>query len=378
MTRRVLFVVNHLMGAGHLARVLNLGRAFRDDGYDTHVLSGGFPVPQFDTTGMTLHQMPPIKSDGANFSRLLTLEDTPVHDDYHASRVTKALETLHNVQPDILIIELFPFGRRNLKQEYLEFLGGVAALSQPPKILCSIRDILSPPSKPSKVTFAEDTLTKWYDAVLVHSDPAAVPLETTWPVSEVIRPLLRYTGFVAPALIPPNSREGAGEVLVSTGSGSFADPVFDAALDAAGSEFGQQLTWRLLLGRADEDRLKQFQGRAGANVILEAARPDFRDLLQNATAAISLCGYNSAMDLLQTGTPTVIVPYDELSETEQKMRSDALVKLPGVERVSFSDVTGPNLVDALQKVLAAPARGPSGFAFDGAARSVQICNDMLR
>ena len=144
------------------------------------------------------------------------------------------------------------------------------------------------------------------------------------------------------------------------------------------AEFGQQLTWRLLLGRANEDRLKQFQGRAGANVILEAARPDFRDLLQNAKAAISLCGYNSAMDLLQTGTPTVIVPYDELSETEQKMRSDALVKLSGVERVSFGDVTGQTLVDALQKVLAAPARGPSGFAFDGAARSVQICNDMLR
>ena len=115
MTRRVLFVVNHLMGAGHLARVLNLGRAFRDDGYDTHVLSGGFPVPQFDTTGMTLHQMPPIKSDGANFSRLLTLEDIPVNEVYHANRVTKSLKTLHNVQPDILIIELFPFGRRNLK-----------------------------------------------------------------------------------------------------------------------------------------------------------------------------------------------------------------------------------------------------------------------
>ena len=196
MTKPVLILVNHLQGAGHLARALNLGRAFAHAGHDTHILSGGFPVAQFDTTEITLHQMPPIRADGSNFSRLLDDQGQDATDAYHDTRVAFARDVLNRVRPALLVVELFPFGRRNLKAEYLQILDNASLLPTPPVITGSLRDILSPPSKPSKVTFAEDTLHRFFTAVCVHSEHGVVPLEASWPVSDFVRPFLHYTGFV--------------------------------------------------------------------------------------------------------------------------------------------------------------------------------------
>ena len=71
---KVLIAVTHLLGAGHLSRALTLGRAFAAAGHDVAVLSGGQPAPHMDYAGVRLVQMPPIASDGTNFTRLLDAE----------------------------------------------------------------------------------------------------------------------------------------------------------------------------------------------------------------------------------------------------------------------------------------------------------------
>ena len=51
---RVMIVVTHLLGTGHLARALTLGRAFAHSGHRVTVVSGGLPVPHFDPSGLCL------------------------------------------------------------------------------------------------------------------------------------------------------------------------------------------------------------------------------------------------------------------------------------------------------------------------------------
>jgi predicted glycosyltransferase len=68
---KLLLVVTHLLGSGHLSRALTLGRAFAAAGHDVCVASGGMPVPQLDHTNVTFVQLPPLRSDGVNFTRLL-------------------------------------------------------------------------------------------------------------------------------------------------------------------------------------------------------------------------------------------------------------------------------------------------------------------
>ena len=67
----VLIAVTHLLGTGHLARALTLARAFVAQGHKVQILSGGGPAPQLDHSGVDLLQLPPLRSDGVDFTRLL-------------------------------------------------------------------------------------------------------------------------------------------------------------------------------------------------------------------------------------------------------------------------------------------------------------------
>jgi predicted glycosyltransferase len=100
-------------------------------------------------------------------------------------------------------------------------------------------------------------------------------------------------------------------------------------------------------------------------------------LLARADASISLCGYNTAMDVLQTGRPAVFVPFDDGSEVEQTLRADRLAQLPGIEVLRSADLSEANLLQSLRAALAAPARLPRREGFNGAAESARICMEYL-
>ena len=47
-------------------------------------------------------------------------------------------------------------------------------------------------------------------------------------------------------------------------------------------------------------------------------------LFQRSRCAVPMCGYNTAIDLLLTGTPGVLVPFDAGGEQEQTLRARSL------------------------------------------------------
>jgi len=373
---RVMIVVTPLLGTRHLSRALTFGRALVEAGHAVDLVSGGFPVPQFDTSGLSFHQLPPLRSDGTDFSRLLGPGDavaTARHLDARKGRLTGILR---NAEPDILITELFPFGRRNLLEEFRTLLESARDLPARPRVFSSIRDILAPPSKPAKQQLAEDMIARHYDAVLVHSDKTLIGLEASWPVSADLAKKVRYTGFVASSLPPVTPGDGTGAVLVSTGGGGVGDKVFKAALQAAGSD---SAVWRLLVGGQDpEARIAGLCPVPPQNVTLEPARADFRSMLRRASASVSLCGYNTVMDLLRAGLPAVVVPFDDGGETEQSLRAEALAGVPGIESVPMRSLDGPALLAALHRAKAAPKRDTTRFRFDGARETVRMCLGHVR
>ncbi len=370
---KTLIAVTHLLGAGHLSRALTLARAFVAKGNDVLVASGGMPAPQLDHSGVQMLQLPALRSDGINFTHLLDSAGAPADDSYLEHRSTALNCALAAFQPDILITELFPFGRRILSAEFLSLLDTAKSLPTPPIILSSIRDILAPPSKPSKATRTDEITSTYYDAVLVHSDPHSTQLDQSWPVSENLAPFLRYTGYVAPPGATPHpDKAGTGEILVSAGGGSVGEALFQTAVKTARLNPDQQ--WRLLVGGSNAaDQVAKLAHLAeGTRTIIEPARPDFRQMLHNAAASVSMCGYNTALDLLQAGTPAVMIPFDAGDEVEQTLRATSLASLPGFSVLSSTDLTPETLNSHLQKVLNDGPRADTGLKFDGAAQTVQL------
>ncbi|MDA5557538.1 glycosyltransferase family protein [Shimia sp. MMG029] len=374
---KVLIAVTHLLGTGHLARAMTLARAFVKGGHEVVVLSGGRPAPHLTGDDVPVVQLPSLASDGVDFSKLMTDLGVEADAAYLASRRNAMVHAVAEMQPDVVITELFPFGRRSLADEFRALLEAARDLAPRPVVLASVRDILAPPSKARKAALARDMLREFYDAVLVHSDPDLTRLEVSWPVTTDVSKKLRYTGYVAPAAPEPTTAgPGAGEVLVSAGGGSVGQALFECAILAAKRS---PLRWRLLVGGADkEERIAALRAQANDPMItIEPVRPDFRQLLNNVTASVSMCGYNTALDVLQTGVPAVFVPFDDGGEVEQTLRARALSAQPGIEILSAADLSPETLMAEVKRAVAHGRRSASGLRMNGAAETVRIAEDML-
>ena len=373
---QVLIVVTHLLGTGHLRRAMTLARAFGDAGHTVTVASGGTPVPGLQSDGVNLVQLPPIKSDGTAFTKLLTGEGNPADDDYIHSRQV-ALQELANTSLDVAITELYPFGRRVLAAEFQNLLQAVKAKRPDALIFSSIRDILAPPSKPEKAQKTDAVLEQFYSGVLVHSDPAATPLSSSWPVSSTLEEKLIYTGFVAPSAPEAHPEQaGAGEVLVSAGGGPVGVPVFRTAQRAA--SLTPDLTWRLLIGgKTPQPLIDELMSARRPNVIAEPARPDFREMLNHAACSVSLAGYNTAMDLLQTGVPSLLIPFDDGGEVEQSLRAQSLAQLPGFDVLRSADLNPEVMAQLVLQLSQESKRDSAGIHLNGAAETVRLVEERL-
>jgi len=370
---QILISVTHLLGTGHLSRALTLAHAFKRAGHMVTLISGGMPAPHLNAQGIDLRQLPALRSDGTNFTTLLTPTDNIADNAYLTQRSTDMVTILNETQPDIVITELFPFGRRVLRAEFKALLDAAKQQSKPCTTLCSIRDILAPPSKPEKAVKTDALIERYYGGVLVHSDAATTPLEQSWPVSDMLAKKLHYTGFVAPAPAGQHpDKAGENEIIVTAGGGSVGAHLFECALQTAALDTTQN--WRLLIGGANpKPEIARLQSLVqSANIIIERARPDFRQLLYHAACSVSMCGYNTALDLMQAGCPSVCVPFDDGGEVEQTLRATSLAKHPSFEVVRSKDMTAQSLKYAIQSVQKAGRFTTDQSAFNGAEATVNI------
>ncbi|KAB0269746.1 glycosyltransferase [Microvirga brassicacearum] len=374
MTKRVLILVTHLLGAGHLTRATALARAFAQAGHSTTLVSGGMRTSVAMPDDVIFVQLPPVQTRGTNFSALLDDGGRPVTPAFLAERCDYLLETVNRVRPDILITELFPFGRRVLADEFLAVLREAHLMRPRPLVLSSIRDILVAPTKPERVTQAVSRIDEFYDAVLVHGDPAVAPLDMSWPVDDRLRPLLRYTGYVDEAAVTTPQARRAG-IIVSGGSSAASLPLYRSALAAA--QIVTRTSWRVLVGRgiADED-FRALQRAAPGHVTVERARPDFRQLLAGADVSISQAGYNTSVDILRSGVRAILVPFEAGHETEQRQRAECLQQAGLAQVLPEDRLDARSLADAVTSQLEKQLPPSHSIALDGAHETLRITAEL--
>ena len=368
--RRVLFYVQHLLGIGHLARASRVASALAADGFDVTVVTGGTPVAGFPAPGVAHVALPALTSRDEGFSCLVTATGEPAGKAFEAMRRDRLLEVFHALAPDILVIEAFPFGRRQMRFELLPLLDAAVKAEPRPRIVTSIRDILQKRTKPGRNEETVDTLNRYFDLVLVHGDPAFVRLEETFPLTGAIRPPVAYTGLVAPE--PPVPSQERFDIVVSAGGGAAGRDLVTAAVDAA-NRLVQNLRWLLITGPnlAGEAFAAAASG-APANMAVERFRTNFAGLLASARLSVSQAGYNTVCDVLRAGCRSVLVPFAASGETEQTMRAERLARLGLAVVLPERGIGGEALAAAIGAALAAPPPSRSALVLDGAQRSAAI------
>lgn len=376
MTLRVLITVTHLLGAGHLTRAAALASAFGRAGHAATLVSGGMPNRLVPNGPFEVVQLPPVRTAVGDFRILLDAAGDPAGADLIERRRHLLLDAYRACRPDVVVTELFPFGRRGLAAEHLHLLDAVRATRPTPLLLASIRDVLVAPLKQAKVAETHALVAERYDGVLVHGEEAILPLEASWPVDDRLRTRLNYTGYVdaeaSGADGPPAGDDGS--VLVSGGSSAASLPLYRTALAAAR---GSARRWRILVGQGvGEDTFRELGGAAPPNVVTERTRPDFRALLSNAAVFVGQAGYNTVMDIVATQARPVLVPFELGRETEQRLRADALAARGLALVLPESGLNPGSLAAAVEQAARRPRALRPAFRRDGAATAVALVERM--
>ena len=373
--RRVLFYVQHLLGIGHLARASRIAEALAAAGFGTLMVTGGPPVGSFPPAGLRTLALPAIRTADAGFSGLVDASGRPVTPAHMAARRDLLVAALRDFEPDAVVIEAFPFGRRQVRSELLALLETCRQMPARPLVACSIRDILQPALKPGRARETLATLAAFFDLVLAHGDPAFVPLEASFPDAGRLPCPLAYTGLVADP--PPPAPGERFDVVVSAGGGAAMGRLALTALEArAGSPLGTA-RWCIVTGpNAPPETVAGLERRVRPGDVLARFRADLPSLLAHARLSVSQAGYNTVGDLLHGGAAMVLVPFAHGAEREQTIRAERLAGLGYAAVVPESALAPDTLRDAMAAALALPRR-PSSLRLDGATATATILDARL-
>lgn len=356
MTCRVMFYVQHLLGIGHLKRASLIARAMAEAGMDVSVVLGGREITGIDFSGCARILLPATHAADETFKTLLDEAGKPIDDEWRDNRAARLVFEYEALRPQVLMLELFPFGRRMFAFELLPLLTAARAAPDPPCIVSSVRDILvrKPDAERNRKTVA--FARTWLNHVLVHGDPKLLPIDLPFPEMAEIADKLTYTGYVVKtdALAPATSNTpiGDGEVIVSVGGGAVGLPLLRMAIEAKPLSRLADRTWRLIAGpNLPEDAFAALAWSPPPGIIVERWRSDLQALLRTCAVSVSQAGYNTVMDLLRSRARAVLVPFAEGGETEQTLRARALAARGLVVSIDGATLSPKILADAIDKAL---------------------------
>jgi predicted glycosyltransferase len=373
---RIIVYVQHLLGIGHLARASRIAVALERRGLEPILVTGGIAVPGFPPPGIAHVELPPLKAS-EGFRALLTRAGETPSPAFLEPRRDRLVGLIRSTMPQLILIEAFPFGRRQMRFELLALLEAARALRPRPVVAVSVRDIVQPPTKPGREAEVLRTLAIYFDHVLVHGDPRLVMLGDSFPAAAQIAPPVSYTGLVTGGDVAPSSERF--DVVVSAGGGAAQGRLCQTALEARVLTPLATSRWLLITGPNAPDGLLaalRRKLRDGDEVV--PFRSDFPGLLAQAQLSISQAGYNTCGDLLQAGCPAVLVPYATGGEREQTLRAERLAERGIAVSVEEASLDAPRLAEAIGRALAGGRRSDGAdIDLDGAERTAALVDTMI-
>jgi predicted glycosyltransferase len=377
---KIIFYCQYVWGMGHLFRSIEVARALSE--HEVILVVGGREVDIELPEHVTLVRLPGLYMD-EQFTTLIP-EDA---DKTIAAIQRKRQEILFSLcqthKPDLFIIELYPFGRTIFGFELQPLLDSIQqGRFGKIKVVCSLRDILVEKRDPK--AYEErvlNHLNTHFDLLLIHSDPAIMPLDETFSrVNDIPIPIF-YTGFVTRKVKPAAGKKLRRElaiaareklIVASAGGGrsgyTLLSNVIEAAHQLADS---QQIRLEMFTGPfRDEGEFKKLSANSTKRIRVRHFTKRFLDYLSAADVSVSLAGYNTCMNLLVTRVPALVYPY--LQQREQPLRVGKIKNFLPIKILQDKDLNPIPLGDHIQQMLGAsrPSDGVS-LNLDGAENSAR-------
>lgn len=376
---KIAYYCQHVLGIGHFHRSLEICRALAKRHTVTLILGG--PKVEVHGPEITLFHLPGLHMN-AEFKHLEPCDTTRTLGEVKAERQHLLHDFFQRWQPDVFLTELYPFGRKAFRFELDPVLTDLQNNNLPPcRCYASVRDILVEriDDRQKFEQRAVTTLNSLFDGLLIHSDPAIIPLDRTFGRMADIQVPVAYTGFVSRQLSSGDKRlrnnlrlaPDTKLIVASIGGGNVGGELLLAALQACATlPLGHNHHLQIFTGPyCDRQVVDALQRKQSAQVSIEQFAENFPDWLQAADLSISMAGYNTCMNILQAGVPALVYPFGQ--NREQLLRAKQLQKKAAMEILAPIDLQPVRLAEKIAAMLDVP-RSANRINLNGAAESVQI------
>ena len=371
-----MFYVQHLLGIGHLVRASRIACALVSDGQDVTMVTGGMAVDGFPAAQIANIQLPPLRSADDSFSGLADDHGCEAGDLYLTRRKEALINAFEDIEPDCLIIEAFPFARRQMRFELLPLLDHVKKLppGRRPMVVSSIRDILQPKSPERDVATAR-LVQDYFDLVLVHGDRRFATLDETFSAARSIADKTVYTGMIAPDDAEPPVADRY-DVIVSAGGGAVGEDLLRASLAARELTSLNAARWLIVTGpNLPDEAVSRLQANVSDNVEIVRFRSDLAALLRQAGVSVSQAGYNTVADVLRAQCASVLVPFAAHGEQEQTIRATRLEAAGLAVCIQSGNLSPAHLACAIDAACKQDRDYAAGMLLDGAAATAGVLQE---
>lgn len=382
--QRLMFYCQHILGIGHLVRSMEIVRGLLND-FEIFFINGGEVVEGFELPpGVQIINLPAIKTD-SEFRELQIpagFQDVEAVLEYRRDLLLNIFE---QVQPTVLMVELFPFGRRRFSTELIPLMERAKAAEA--KVVCSLRDIVV--TKQDRTRHEEKIcrlMNQYFDLLLIHGDPAFMPLETSFSRVQDLNCPVHYTGYVVQQDLQnieplPCPSVPTPLILTSVGGGRFGHELLDCVVETS-AFLEDQIPHHIQMFTGpfspDDvyDRLCKI-AKKRQNLTVERFTPHLLHYMRQADLSISMAGYNTTMNVLTTGVRSMLLPFVGNDDQEQRMRSERLAELGIVTVIQQHDLEpahfAQKIIDCLQQT---PA--PVSFEMQGVEKTAQHVREIAQ
>lgn len=358
------------LGLGHMRRTHSIVSRFLQDNVEASVLTlsdsqlGQFfaPTPNHDYL-----KLPSIVKDGPGQWRAANLNmPFPA---VSMLRQELICNTLLTFRPHILLVDHMPHGAMG---ELLPALTDLREKRVGTKIVLGLRDILDAPQVVQsrwQVEGAYDAVEEFYDCVLVYGMQEVFDMAQAYHFSPYMAQRLRYCGYVcAPEESTPQSaaavaalrerflQDAAADaklVVAMAGGGADAYPFMSTLLETLATVQRQQsAVYVLITGpfmpAAEQKSLRQRAQNLPVHVL--TSMDDTYSYLQAADLVVAMAGYNTTMEILQTGRRAILVPRRGPS-AEQRTRAQLFAQRGWIDTLDPDDLSVSRLAELVSKNL---------------------------
>jgi predicted glycosyltransferase len=364
--QRLLLYSHDTYGLGHLRRNVLIAEHLLEHVPGLHVvlLSGSpvatrFPLPR----NLTLVALPPVVKTGVDeYAARDARIPFPVA---RRARAAIIADVARRFEPDVFLVDHAPQG---MKGELLPAFEALRRWSPTTRIVLGLRDVVDDPAA-VRLTWAEQdvarTLRDVYDRVAVYGSTDLADVRA-YGVPDAVLARTSYCGYLC------REPHGASSVptegwtpdmpfaLGTAGGGGDGVDVLRATLAAAERLRLPSLLVSGPLMEADERALLEADVRASRAGYLEEFIPGLEGVMSAARVVVTMGGYNSLMEAVPSGTPTIVVPRT-WPRREQAIRADLFAARGLVHVVPAGEGLEDRLTAQMAAALDEPRREPVAF-----------------